>query len=381
MAKVFEDDYSIKYVIIKAKQEMVEERGRYNATRIAWKMKLETIKQYPYVLSVTEGIVKAVYKVDVWKMAGEVGEPDRVMFEGTEVKDEEITKKFVGKMIPECYRKKGQASPVLYQKREGEADTEDEVAASAEAEAEAKAAPAPKAEPKVEKKPEPKAEKKPEPAPAPKEEKKEESGSLTAAGKAMEAVDLGLSVKWASCNLGASQPFESGSYYAWGEVAPKDHYEWETYKHCNKSEKAITKYYPEDKQFVNDGCFFDNKAKLDKADDAASKNLGGKWRMPTKEEFKELKEKCQWQWLSGNGRNGYIVKGPNGNSIFLPAAGDGYKKRHPSMYGHVYGYYWSSSLDASSPAYACDLQFNSSSVYDYFTDSRFYGHCVRPVAD
>lgn len=125
MAKVFEDDYSIKYVIIKTKQETVEEVGRYEATRKAWKMKLENISQYPYALSVQDGIVKAVYKVDAWKSAAEVGVPDRVMFDGKAVDDAEITKKFVGKMIPECYRKKGQASPVLYQKREGEEDTED----------------------------------------------------------------------------------------------------------------------------------------------------------------------------------------------------------------------------------------------------------------
>ena len=240
-----------------------------------------------------------------------------------------------------------------------------------------------KPEPKEEKKAEPKAEKKPEPAPAPKAEKKEESGSLTAAGKAMEAVDLGLSVKWASCNLGASQPFERGDFYAWGEVAPKDDYSWETYKHCNKSEKAITKYYPEDKQFVNDGCFFDNKAKLDKADDAASKNLGGKWRMPTKEEFKELKEKCQWQWLYGNGRYGYIVKGPNGNSIFLPAAGrrDGKKLILENSYfdNSKVGYYWSSSLDASSPADAWDLDFDPNLYVS--GHNRCQGRCIRPVAD
>lgn len=125
MAKIFEDDYSIKYVIIKTKQETVEEVGRYEATRKAWKMKLENISQYPYALSVQDGIVKAVYKVDAWKSAAEVGVPDRVMFEGKPVDDAEITKKFVGKMIPECYRKKGQASPVLYQKREGEEDTEE----------------------------------------------------------------------------------------------------------------------------------------------------------------------------------------------------------------------------------------------------------------
>lgn len=338
MAKIFEDDYSIKYVIIKAKQEMVEERGRYNATRIAWKMKLDTIKQYPYVLSVTEGIVKAVYKVDVWKMAGEVGEPDRVMFEGTEVKDEEITKKFVGKMIPECYRKKGQASPVLYQKREGEADTEDEVAASAKAEKPAASS--------------------------------SDSAEQKAYAAKFEAVDLGLSVKWANMNIGAEEPSQSGDFFAWGEVAPKQDYSWKTYKLGDGTAGGCTKYFP----------IIDDKNKLDKADDVAHKKMGGKWRMPSKEEFEELKTKCQWQWLSSTGRTGYIVKGPNGNSIFLPAAGlrDGSSLSDEGEGGR----YWSSSLNASQPepAFAWGLYFHSSSVNVYSTH-RYYGRCVRPVCE
>ena len=103
--------------------------------------------------------------------------------------------------------------------------------------------------------------------------------------------------------------------------------------------------------------------------------------MPTKEEFKELKEKCQWQWLSGNGRKGYIVKGPNGKSIFLPAAGYRYGT---SLSDEVkYGYYWSSALDASSPASALCLHFSSSGVsFDrWYNRSRCYASCIRPVAD
>lgn len=285
MAKIFEDDYSIKYVIIKVKQEMVEERGRYNATRIAWKMKLETIKQYPYVLSVTEGIVKAVYKVDVWKMAGEVGEPDRVMFEGTEVKDEEITKKFVGKMIPECYRKKGQASPVLYQKREGEADTEDEVAASA-----------------------PKAEK---PA-ASSSESAEQNVSVVK----FEAVDLGLpsGIKWANMNIGAKTPDEVGSRLAWGETEPKEDYSWKTYKHCDGTKEGFT-YKKSLHGF------------LDLVDDVAYKTIGEDWRMPSLADFKELRDKCEWQRIKSDEKEGFIIKGPNGKSIFLPETDFGYWSR------------------------------------------------------
>lgn len=124
----------------------------------------------------------------------------------------------------------------------------------------------------------------------------------------------------------------------------------------------------------------DDKNKLDKADDVAHKKMGGKWRMPSKEEFEELKTKCQWQWLNSTGRTGYIVKGPNGNSIFLPAAGFRYGTSLSDE--GKYGYYWSSALSASTPALALDLDFSSSSssvaVWSYF---RCYGLCVRPVAD
>lgn len=122
----------------------------------------------------------------------------------------------------------------------------------------------------------------------------------------------------------------------------------------------------------------DDKNKLDKADDVAHKKMGGKWRMPSKEEFEELKTKCQWQWLRSTGRTGYIVKGPNGNSIFLPAAGS--RSGTSLSIEGKYGYYWSSALKASSPAYTLGLDFTSSSVcvvYYY----RYYGYCVRPVAD
>lgn len=230
-----------------------------------------------------------------------------------------------------------------------------------------------KPEPKEEKKAEPKAEKKPEPAPAPKAEKPAASSSDSAEQKAyspkFEAVDLGLSVKWANMNIGAEDPSQSGSFFAWGEIEPKEDYSWETYRHGDGStDSGITKYSPQ----------IDGKDYLDKEDDVANMKMGGKWRMPSKEEFEELKTKCQWQWLRSAGRNGYIVKGPNGNSIFLPAAGS--RSGTSLSIEGKYGYYWSSALKASSPAYALGLDFTSSSVYvEYYY--RYYGYCVRPVAD
>ena len=229
-----------------------------------------------------------------------------------------------------------------------------------------------KPEPKEEKKAEPKAEKKPEPAPAPKAEKPAASSSDSAEQKAyspkFEAVDLGLSVKWANMNIGAENPFQGGDFFAWGEVEPKENYSWKTYKHGDGTEGGCTKYFP----------IIDDKNKLDKADDVAHKKMGGKWRMPSKEEFEELKTKCQWQWLRSTGRTGYIVKGPNGKSIFLPAAGHRYDTE--STGNGEWGVFWSSSLEASSPAEAWGLRVDSSWV-SVGSILRYYGRCVRPVAD
>ncbi len=133
-----------------------------------------------------------------------------------------------------------------------------------------------------------------------------------------EYVDLGLpsGLKWATCNVGATAPEAYGDYYAWGETAPKTIYNWSTYKWCNGSYDTQTKYCTSSSYGT-----VDNKTVLDLADDAARANWGGAWRMPTDEEWTELRENCTWTWTNLNGKNGYEVKGANGNSIFLPAAG------------------------------------------------------------
>ena len=147
-----------------------------------------------------------------------------------------------------------------------------------------------------------------------------------------EAVDLGLSVKWATMNVGANSPEEYGDYFAWGETSPKDTYSWETYKWCKGSQYTMTKYYGT----------VDNKTVLDPEDDAAQANWGGTWRMPTDEEYEELVDKCTWTWTTLNGVNGYNVTGSNGNSIFLPAAGE---RSYDSLSTDgSRGNYWSSSL-------------------------------------
>ena len=191
-----------------------------------------------------------------------------------------------------------------------------------------------------------------------------------------EWVDLGLpsGLKWATCNVGASKPEDYGDYFAWGEVEPKTEYNWNTYKWCNGSNDTQTKYCTDSSYGT-----VDNKTVLDKEDDAAAVNWGGSWRMPTKEEQEELRNNCSWEWTTQNGVYGHKVTGPNGNSIFLPAAGYRY---FSSLYdAGSDSDYWSSSLYTGSPYRACRLSFSSNrvGVVRVSDRSRYYGLSVRPV--
>ena len=186
-----------------------------------------------------------------------------------------------------------------------------------------------------------------------------------------EYVDLGLSVKWATCNIGATTPEDYGNYYAWGETKPQSTYNWSTYKWCNGSSSTFTKY--------NTSSSFgtvDNKTVLDLADDAANANWGGAWRMPTDAEWQELRDNCTWTWKTLNGINGFEVKGPNGNSIFLPAAG--YRGNDDLYSAGDFGHYWSSSLYAVNPSGAWDVNFFSDNVSGGY-GSRYCGLSVRAV--
>lgn len=200
-----------------------------------------------------------------------------------------------------------------------------------------------------------------------------------------EYVDLGLSVKWATCNVGATKPEDYGDYFAWGETQPKSTYNWSTYKWCNISSNrvAITKYCTD-----SDYGTYDGKSTLELADDAARTNWGGSWRMPTTEEQDELRDNCKWEWTTQNGVNGYKVtskkKGYTKNSIFLPAAG---YRDDSDYYGSDSslddvgsdGYYWSSSLSTIYPDRAFYLDFYSNSVYWNYDYYRYNGRSVRPV--
>ena len=173
-----------------------------------------------------------------------------------------------------------------------------------------------------------------------------------------EYVDLGLSVKWATCNVGASKPEEYGDYFAWGETSTKEEY---------TEENSLT-YGKKMSDIAGNAQY-----------DAARANWGGSWRMPTEYEWQELIDKCKWEWGKVNGVKVNKVTGPNGNSIFLPAAGyrDG-----SSLYGAgSIGYYWSSTPDEGSDYRAYILFFygGDHSMYCYYFRSS--GSSVRPVLE
>ena len=181
-------------------------------------------------------------------------------------------------------------------------------------------------------------------------------------------VDLGLSVKWATCNVGAELPNGYGNYYAWGETEPKTTYSWSTYFDTTDGGSTFTKYTT------------GGKTVLDLEDDAARVNWGGSWRMPTDAEWTELRVNCMWTWTddyNGTGVRGRIVTSNiNGNSIFLPAAGFCYYDNFDGL--DEYGDYWSSSLSTDSPEHAWNVYFLSDNMYRYYYN-RYYGQSVRPV--
>ena len=184
-------------------------------------------------------------------------------------------------------------------------------------------------------------------------------------------VDLGLpsGTLWATCNVGASRPEGYGDYFAWGETETKENYYWETYKWCEGTEDTQIKYCTNSAYGI-----VDNKTILELADDVAHVNWGGNWRIPTEEEQDELQTKCTWVWGENNGVNGYFVKGNNGNSIFLPAAG--IRFMYGSLYTNTEGQYWNTSI--STPNGSSYLQFNSN--YIFLSPSyRYCGFSVRPV--
>ncbi len=203
----------------------------------------------------------------------------------------------------------------------------------------------------------------------------------------VEAVDLGLpsGLKWATMNVGATKPEEYGAYFAWGETQPKTDYSWSTYKFWvsgdgwddvqRKFNVTLSKYNTK-----SEFGPVDNKTILDPEDDAAHVNWGGSWRMPTLEECDELINKCTWTWTTQNGVKGGLVTGPNGKSIFLPAAGNRYGSSLLNV--GTYSVYWSSSLDTGGPYDARPVSFDSDGYdRDRSYSNRSIGFPVRPVTE
>ena len=211
-----------------------------------------------------------------------------------------------------------------------------------------------------------------------------------------EYVDLGLSVKWATCNVGASKPEDYGDYFAWGDTTTyyepgyaqsaspvwkstcSEGYDWASYRYC----KNVYGYSYEMIKYCNIGdygydYFTDTLTILIPEDDVAHVKWGGSWRMPTKSDFEELKAKCDWQKTTQNGVAGWRVTSRKDSSrfIFLPTAGYRDCTRLNSV--GSFGGYWSSSLATSTPYNAYGLNLSIYENVDY--SSRTNGQSVRPV--
>ena len=189
-------------------------------------------------------------------------------------------------------------------------------------------------------------------------------------------VDLGLpsGTLWATCNVGANSPEEYGDYFAWGEIHPKNVYDWSTYKYCNGGWDKLTKYC-DDSEFGNNG-FTDNLTTLLPSDDAATANWGSDWCMPSDDQWEELLDNTTNVWTTQNGVNGRLFTGNNGNSLFLPAAGYRWGGSLDDV-GSIGGF-WSSSLDTDVPDDAWYFYFSSNYYYMRY-GSRLNGQSVRAV--
>ena len=181
------------------------------------------------------------------------------------------------------------------------------------------------------------------------------------------AVDLGLTVKWADRNVGAASENETGGYYAWGVCSEQTTYEWSDYKWCADGDHTRPVRYVNDAQ------------RLESSDDVAKAIWGGTWRMPTAAEIQELRDLCTWTWDDTRALQGWKVKGPSGNEIFLPAAG----ARGNGSLGTKgsYGYYWSANGTSGQNDSADCIAFRVGISLDATWFGRNVGRSVRPVSD
>lgn len=191
-------------------------------------------------------------------------------------------------------------------------------------------------------------------------------------------VDLGLSSRWSSCNLGANSPEELGDYFAWAETEPKSCYDRDNYKWFCRD--MSPKYGMNgDSARLNTNIL----SQLDIRDDAAHVVLGGNWRIPSLRDITELYDKCEWVWTIMNGINGCIITSKvdehTDRSIFLPAAGCICKSEKMNL-GFM-GYYWSSAIYMDNSRNAIITSFDSRRRYRYIPHPRYIGLPIRPVCD
>lgn len=216
-----------------------------------------------------------------------------------------------------------------------------------------------------------------------------------------EWVDLGLSVKWAACNVGANSPEDLGSRFAWGEISSKESFSWTNYRYLavlrgfidpdtirvidrrtksfiSRNADLIEEMWSYVQTHLTKYTNSDGISHLDISDDAARVNWGGRWRLPSESEFGELRSKCMWEWTIIGGTSGFKVIGPNGNSIFLPANG----AKDKSI---PFGVFWSSDLNRDDPVYARGFNIkkweDEPPTFQMKGWGRDAGFSVRPVTD
>ena len=193
-------------------------------------------------------------------------------------------------------------------------------------------------------------------------------------------VDLGLpsGLLWATYNIGAIMPEDFGGHFAWGETTAKISYNWTNYAHGDAYDR-LAKYCSLSENGLNG--FTDTLTILQEIDDIATERLGREARIPTAIEWQELIDNTESKWTEKNGIHGRLFTAPNGNYIFLPAAGWFWGLASSNKYSN--GYYWSSSLVENNPCEACYFYFDSDEqgLHDEYGELRCGGLSIRAVCD
>ena len=194
------------------------------------------------------------------------------------------------------------------------------------------------------------------------------------------SLDTSDGVLWATTNLGATRPEEKGGYFAWAETSAKNSYLWDTYRYCDGYDKSLTKYCAQADYGFEGYTDATPLTELMPEDDAATQLWGSSWRMPSREEWENLIDECDWSQITLSGTPGFRIssrKHPE-RSIFLPAAGR-MTLSSPYSDGET-GYYWTRTLDTEKPTYAysfCSRSYRQD--YVCLPTLRYIGASVRPV--